>query len=61
MMTRINIRLLVAIAEQQKREAALVEGPRLALYAPSYEIIRAPVAPQQARGVWQCYGPEEDQ
>jgi hypothetical protein len=60
MRVKINMQLLVAIAEQRKREAELVEGPRLALYAPGPEIVRAPAAPEQSRGVWQCYGPEEE-
>lgn len=58
---KINMNLLVAIAEQRKREAALVEGPRLALYAPGPEIIRAPAVAEQQRGVWQCYGPDDEE
>ncbi len=58
---KINLALLVAIAAEKAKAAALAEGPRIAAYAmPEYgpEVIKAP--PQQSRGVWQCYGPEEE-
>jgi len=50
---KINIALLAALAVKAKREAALVEGPRLALYLPmpGYEI-KAPAAKEA--GIWEC-------
>lgn len=56
---KINVNLLVAIAEQRKRQVDMVEGPRLALYAPEIGRESAPRPAEQVRGVWQCYGPED--